>query len=152
MVTHPLTRLLLSPSTADAQPRQPPSFEITAFPQAIVLVSCNPCPPNLSSKGPLKCCPRPGGRSHGHGGYDSIYKGGDHCNHPRLNFHWLFRAPGIGSKLLAWHSEHQGLIPTGKARGRRRGRLQISYTTTITITNHTAEYLRQGWALHTSSH
>lgn len=36
----------------------------------------------------------------------AFYGGKNHCNHPRLNFHWLFRAPGRGFKLLVWHLEH----------------------------------------------
>lgn len=37
----------------------------------------------------------------------AFYGGKNHGNHLRLNFHWLSRASGIGSKLLVWHLEYR---------------------------------------------
>ena len=44
-----------------------------------------------------------------------FYTDENHCSHPRLTFHGLFRAPGIGVQTLSLTSGALwGLIPMGR--------------------------------------
>lgn len=79
----------------------------------------------------------------------ALYQDKGHCNRPRLNFHWLSRAPRTGSKLLAWHLKHPGSESNGEGKRKWHREVQISYTSSITITAHSMEHLRQaGLCIH----